>query len=38
MDIVTVTLITLHVLNNLFAQRQPPMSSESAVYIEFEVS
>jgi len=33
MDIVTVTLITLHVLNNLFAQTQPPMLSESAVYV-----
>jgi len=29
-----VTLITLHVLNNLLAQKWPPMAPESAVYAE----
>ena len=29
-----VTLITLHVLNNLLDKKWPPMVSESAVYAE----
>jgi hypothetical protein len=34
MYVCTVTLITIHVLNNLLAQKWPPMVSESAVYAE----
>jgi hypothetical protein len=32
-----VTLITVHVLNILLAQKWPPMVSESTVYIELEL-
>jgi len=32
-----VTLITPHVLNNLLAQKWPPMMSESAVYAELKL-
>ena len=31
------TLITLHVINNLLAQRWPSMLSERAVYTELEL-
>jgi len=33
----TVTLITVHVLNNLLAQKLPPMVSQSAVYAELRL-
>jgi len=32
-----VTLITVHVLNNLLAQKRPPMVSQSAVYAELRL-
>jgi hypothetical protein len=32
-----ITLITLHVLNNLLTQRRPPMLSESAVHTELQL-
>ena len=32
-----ITLITLHVINNLLAQKWPPMLSERAVYTELEL-
>jgi len=33
-----ISLITLHVTNNLLAQRRPSMLSERAVYTELELS
>jgi hypothetical protein len=33
-----ITLITLHVINNLLAQKWPPMLSERAVYTEMELN
>jgi hypothetical protein len=32
-----ITLFTLYVINNLLAQRWPPMSSERAVYTKMEL-
>ena len=32
-----ITLITLHVINNLLAQKWPPILSERAVYTEMEL-
>ena len=32
-----ITLITLHIFNNLLAQKWPPMLSEMAVYTELEL-
>jgi len=32
-----ITLITLHVINNLMAQRWPPMLSQGAVYADMEL-
>jgi len=37
MYVVVVTLINLHVLNNLLAQKWPPMLSESEVYAELKL-
>jgi len=34
---VVVTLINVHVLNNLLAQKWPPMLSGSAVYAELKL-
>ena len=33
----SISLITLHVINNLLAHRWPPMFSERAVYTELEL-
>jgi len=33
----TITLITLHVINNLLAQRWPTMLSKRAVYADLEL-